>query len=218
LEAVHTALFLVQVDAEFLTEAAVRAESGELAGDALLSVLTDLVTYSGMVDQVAGAVAIPDDLASAWDEALQAHTETQSILGRWGDDEITPEELIREMEPVREMAAHAVETGEQAIAGVLGFDAAETEAAARPRCRRSSKWLSSRRRSYGVAKEAEGWAASQRGIALPTDGNPEIYVVNADGSGASRLTDSPGGTMPGVVAGRDRIAFSDREETREITS
>jgi len=50
------------------------------------------------------------------------------------------------------------------------------------------------------------------------DGNNEIYVINADGSGLTRLTNNPArDSYPAWSPDRDRIAFtSDREGNGEI--
>jgi formylglycine-generating enzyme required for sulfatase activity len=115
-------MFLAQVDAELLAEAALRVQSGDLDSAGLVSVFTAIARYADTVDQVASGVPVPEALSSAWDEAFQAHTETRDILSRWSDEEIDPEHVIAELEAVRQSAAHALQVAEQWIAQMFAAD------------------------------------------------------------------------------------------------
>ena len=135
LDALHMAMFLIQVDAELLAEAAFRVQSGTLDSARLVGVVAAIAEYADTVDQIGSGIPVPDDLSPAWDEAFEAHAETKAILSRWIDGEIEPADVIAQMEAVRESAAHALQVGEQAIAqlfalGTAGLAAAREDALA----------------------------------------------------------------------------------------
>ena len=129
MDALHMAMFLIQLDAELLAEAAFRVQSGNLDSARLAGVLTAIAEYADTVDQIASGISVPDDLSPAWDEAFEAHAGTKAILSRWLNEQIEPEDVIAQMEAVRESAAHALQVGEQAIAQVFAFDTVELAAA-----------------------------------------------------------------------------------------
>jgi hypothetical protein len=136
LDALHMAMFLIQVDAELLAEAALRVQSGDLDSAGRVGVFTAIGQYADTVDQVASTVPVPEALSPAWDEAFEAHTETRTILSRWSNGEIDPEHVIAQVEAARQSAAHALQVAEQWFAQIFAADttglaAAREEALAR---------------------------------------------------------------------------------------
>ena len=223
LEAVHMSLFLIQVEAEIVTEAAVRTESGELDSAGLLGVLENLSTITQTVDQVAAGVQVPDEVAPAWEEALDAHAAIKDLLGQWLDDQIAPVDVITQMEPVRQAADEAMDVGWQSIARLLRVDAAGIEAA------REDALAEIVEEAFvpppvvyacgeGETEEAVASLTGRIAFVSDRDGDPEIYVVNAGGSGATRLTESPGGDYaPSWSPDGTQIAFySERDGNAEI--
>jgi hypothetical protein len=122
LDALHIAMFLIQLDAELLGEAALRVQSGDLDGAGLGGVFTAIAQYADTIDQVASGFPVPEGLSPSWEEAFEAHMETRAILSRWSKAEIDPEQVIAQVEPVRQSAAHAVQVAELWIAQLVGGD------------------------------------------------------------------------------------------------
>lgn len=122
LDALHMAMFLIQVDAELLGEAALRVQSGDLDKGGLGGVFTAANRYADTIDQVASGIPVPEGLSPAWDEAFEAHMETRAILSRWSNAEIDPEQVIAQVEPVRQSAAHALQVAELWMMQLVGGD------------------------------------------------------------------------------------------------
>jgi hypothetical protein len=223
LEAIHMGLFLIQVDAEVVAEAATRMVEGELDQAGLDGVFTNLQTYAQTVNQIAMGVHIPDEVSPAWEEALDAHSETMGVIGAWTADEIEAEDVLEQIEPIRASAAHAVQVGWEAIAGMVGVDPSEMERILETALAEIIPLaFEPPPEVYGCGEgeteEARAGLVGRIAFVSDRDGDPEIYVANADGTDETRLTESAGGDYHPVWSpdGSQIAFYSERDGNAEI--
>jgi len=223
LDAIYTMVVVIEGNATLVAETASRVASGSVDEVASEAMLADVERVMTQVDGISSTLQVPSEFSESWEEALGVHAQTREILAAWRAGTIDPGEAALELEEVRASADHASRLAETRIAPLIGSTQAEMESA------RGLFLAGAIADAFeepvpvyacGEGESAEAGAGLTGRIAFTSvrDGDPEIYVINADGSGATRLTDSPGGDYhPSWSPDGRRIAFySEREGNAEI--
>ncbi len=223
MDAVYTYIVVAQGNAEVVAEAASRAAAGSLEEGQLSSILESVETLAAQLDRGVSGLTVPDNVLGPWQAALEVQADTLDLVRRWKEGEIDAQEVTGQIEEVRAQAQLAAEEAGEVIAPLVGLSASSIAAV-------REGWLASTVAGAfepapvlypcgeGESEEAGAGLRGRIAFVSDRDGDPEIYVMNADGTGATRLTNSPGGDYhPAWSPDGRRIAFySERDGNAEI--
>lgn len=225
LETIHMVMFLVQVDTELLSEAARRVDAEDLETDEALAIYTTVRAEYLPVFQNTTGMPIPDELLEPWNDARQVLVLVAATYDQWSAGQIDPEGVLSQMQIARQSAVDALDAVVAEIGRIVGFDTDAQEV----RAANEAAIDTILREAFGAGQQVSGCGDPVQGGAADApsgkiafvstrDGNAEIYVINVDGSGATRLTNHPAGDFaPAWSPDGTRIAFySERDGNAEI--
>ena len=118
----YLAIFLIQIDAQLVEEAASRTQSGDLTGFEQVGALLAIAALIEGVDQSLAEIMPPESLTDHLGDARLVHGQTKSLLAEWFNDEIDSAEVSAGMGPILLDAERVIAGAEQTLAEVFGFD------------------------------------------------------------------------------------------------
>ena len=114
-------LALIQMNAEILSETALRIDTGELTGFAASLLPVVLVDVINAVDQETLGVQPVPELEGHWEEMLVVQDRTKDILAGWRDKEIDTVQVIAEAQPLVAEAERILTETERILSEKYGF-------------------------------------------------------------------------------------------------
>jgi len=121
----YLAMLLIQIDAEFLMEAAERTKSGDLEGFEQFGSLIVIAALIKGVDESLPEISPPPNLNTQWADALSVHEQAKSLLARWFNDEMNSSDVTSELGPLLMAIDASLLQAEEIIAAEYGLDPEE---------------------------------------------------------------------------------------------
>jgi Tol biopolymer transport system component len=227
LHAFYVIMFAIQLHTEIVSEAADRVLSEGLPVEDAFTIIREKGLSTERLDSamqilVNQQITVPEDLSAELTTLWQAHATATDVLSRWMDGEIQPDEVITELKPVLATVETAIGSAEGTIGKLVDQNGKVLTEARQGQLSAQVNQVFPTPVLEACAGESlnEGNVSRRGRVAFVSDrdGNAEIYTMNADGTGLTRLTkNSAGDYAPAWSPDGKRIAFySQRDGNAEI--
>ena len=202
LHMIYVIMYAIQLHVELAMEAASRVQAEEIPSELAMQIIREKGLSTENLDSSIeylnlNKISVPEQVTADWEELLAAHVTTTDIVSRWTDKDITPEQVIEELDSVRSEVDAALESAEQELGGLIGQDGSTLTSSRHEMMPGQVQGAFPKEPSEGCPGESTSTASvNKRGrvaFISDRDGNAEIYSMNVDGSGVTRLTKNSAG-------------------------
>ncbi len=113
---------LIQAGAELLSQTAKRCQSGALQCFEAMGAVLAASGVAGGLDQSLDQITPAPLLSDTWTRALEVRNRVKNSLGQWLDGKSSPEQVVKEMEPVLGEAQAITAGAESILSAGYGLD------------------------------------------------------------------------------------------------